>query len=109
MANMLRISLIAAAFAIVVGVQNRAEAGTYAVRVQLEHAFTGHTYYATIFSSADRKEAMAEFAWYEMLMKLYPRTFREHVLDDRLGVSWYYFPVRLHFVYLEGISPTGRP
>ncbi len=47
------------------------------------------------------------FDWYETLFKLYPQKFRTDVLND-MRVPWYYFPVRVHFVYLRGIYPTGR-
>ncbi len=64
-------------------------------------------YYPTLYSSDDKTDAWMAFDWYETLFKLYPQKFRTDVLND-MRVPWYYFPVRVHFVYLRGIYPTGR-
>jgi hypothetical protein len=106
--NAFRMGLMAFAIMVVGGLVNETQAGNYVVRVQVENVFNGHTYYPTIYSSPDKKDAWAEFEWNEMLMKLYPGKFRTDVLN-KLDVPWNYFPVRMHFVYLRGINPTGRP
>ena len=105
--NALRIGLMALAISVVSGLNNQTEAGKWVVRVELENIFTGHTYYPTLYSSPSKNDAASAYAWYELLMKVYPTKFRNDVLDD-LGVPWFYVPVRLHFVYLKGIFPTGR-
>ena len=105
--NAIRIAAVAVAVAVFGGMQaDQAEAG-WTIRVEVESE-SGHVYYPALYSTNDKKDAYIEYAWYEMLMKVYPDKFRTDVLN-KIGVPWWYSPVRLHIVYTSGINPTGRP
>ncbi|MCS7469087.1 hypothetical protein NZK35_20740 [Stieleria sp. ICT_E10.1] len=104
----IRICLAALAISLFSGLDTEADAGNWVVRVQMESVFNGHTYYPTLYSSTNKSDAASAYAWYELLMKVYPQKFRTDVLNP-LGVPSYYVPIRMHFLYLSGINPTGRP